>query len=306
MSIRSLCASVAAHVAAILLVLAGPFPSRSSTLVESQRHVTLIAPSPEPVRARKAKIPPRAMPRPFEGRLTHPAVTMPALALELPAPLLVTATLPSGPSPQLPRVNAPAPVVIAAVESTPVKLKTAPTLELRAAGFSSAEISIREPSRQIAIAAGGFDMAAQPAPGARRGSLGASGFSGGGMPLDAAPARRGKVARGEFGDSSVAAPAVMHHSTEVSGLAPVQITFKPRPAYSAEARSLQIEGEVLLEMLFSASGEACFVRLVQGLGHGLDESAIAAARAIRFRPAQRNGSPVDSPAIVHIVFQLAY
>jgi hypothetical protein len=45
---------------------------------------------------------------------------------------------------------------------------------------------------------------------------------------------------------------------------------------------------------------------VRGLGHGLDETAAAAARNIRFRPARRSGDPVDFTAIVHIVFQLAY
>jgi hypothetical protein len=42
------------------------------------------------------------------------------------------------------------------------------------------------------------------------------------------------------------------------------------------------------------------------LGHGLDESAIKAANQMRFKPAERNGSPVDSTAIVHVVFQMAY
>jgi outer membrane biosynthesis protein TonB len=45
---------------------------------------------------------------------------------------------------------------------------------------------------------------------------------------------------------------------------------------------------------------------VQGLGYGLDDSAQSAARQIRFKPAQQGGQPVDSAAIVHIVFQLAY
>jgi outer membrane biosynthesis protein TonB len=42
------------------------------------------------------------------------------------------------------------------------------------------------------------------------------------------------------------------------------------------------------------------------MGHGLDEAAIEAANKIRFKPAVRNGLPVDSTAIVHVVFQLAY
>jgi len=47
-------------------------------------------------------------------------------------------------------------------------------------------------------------------------------------------------------------------------------------------------------------------RVVRGLGHGLDEAAAAAANKMHFKPALRNGQAVDSTAIVHVVFQLAY
>jgi TonB family protein len=61
----------------------------------------------------------------------------------------------------------------------------------------------------------------------------------------------------------------------------------------------------VLEVTFTASGEVKVLRVVQGLGHGLDESAQASARQIRFRPAQQDGQPVDSTANVRIVFALA-
>jgi TonB family protein len=69
---------------------------------------------------------------------------------------------------------------------------------------------------------------------------------------------------------------------------------------------LAIEGEVLVEVVLEASGRVRVVRLVKGLGHGLDENAQAAAREIRFRPALKEGVPADSTAVVHILFQLAY
>jgi TonB family protein len=87
---------------------------------------------------------------------------------------------------------------------------------------------------------------------------------------------------------------------------PVEITYKPNPIYSDEARQLRLEGEVLLEVMFSSTGQLHVNRVVRGLGHGLDEAAIAAANKMRFKPALRNGEPVDSTAIVHVVFQLAY
>jgi TonB family protein len=84
------------------------------------------------------------------------------------------------------------------------------------------------------------------------------------------------------------------------------VTYKPNPVYTDEARQLRLEGEVLLEVSFSASGQLHVNRVVRGMGHGLDEAATAAASKMRFKPAMRNGQPVDSTAIVHVVFQLAY
>ena len=86
---------------------------------------------------------------------------------------------------------------------------------------------------------------------------------------------------------------------------PVEIVSKPKPVYTDEARKLNLEGEVLLEVMFGANGELHVNRVVRGLGHGLDEAAVTAANKIKFKPAQRNGSAVDSTAIVHVMFQLA-
>jgi TonB family protein len=87
----------------------------------------------------------------------------------------------------------------------------------------------------------------------------------------------------------------------------VIILAKPKPVYSAEALKLNLEGEVLLDVIFSASGNEVHVnRVVKGLGHGLDESAMKAAEGIKYKPAMSNGHPVDFPAVVHIVFQMAY
>jgi TonB family protein len=86
----------------------------------------------------------------------------------------------------------------------------------------------------------------------------------------------------------------------------VEIISKPNPVYTQEARQLRLEGEVLLAVLFSANGQVHVNRVVRGLGHGLDEAAVTAASQMRFKPALRLGTPVDSTAVVHVVFQLAY
>jgi len=86
---------------------------------------------------------------------------------------------------------------------------------------------------------------------------------------------------------------------------PVEILSKPKPKYTEEGRKLKIEGEVRLEVQFTATGEVRVIRVVQGLGHGLDEQAVRAAEQIKFKPAQREGQSVDSNATLHIIFQLA-
>ena len=68
---------------------------------------------------------------------------------------------------------------------------------------------------------------------------------------------------------------------------------------------MKIEGDVLLEVNFAATGEIRVLRVVRGLGHGLNESATRAAQGMRFKPAQSGGHPIDFRTTVHIVFRLA-
>ena len=94
-------------------------------------------------------------------------------------------------------------------------------------------------------------------------------------------------------------------ATKESPTTPVEILAKPKPNYTEEGRKLKIEGEVRLEVQFTAAGEVRVIRILQGLGHGLDEQAVRAAQQIKFKPAQREGKAVDSSATLHIIFQLA-
>jgi TonB family protein len=124
-----------------------------------------------------------------------------------------------------------------------------------------------------------------------------SGMGGGG--------RSAKVRQAGFGDSEPVRPEPRRQQAPQTDLQPVQILSKPTPSYTADARAARVEGEVLLEVVFSASGKLRVLRVVSGLGHGLDESAIRAAEQIKYKPASRGAESVDFTAVLHIVFQLA-
>jgi len=85
----------------------------------------------------------------------------------------------------------------------------------------------------------------------------------------------------------------------------IELTYKPIPPYTPEARQMKIQGDVVLKVTFSASGEVRVLGIVHGLGHGLDEQAMRTVKLYRFTPATRNGQPVDLTTNIHITFQLA-
>jgi TonB family protein len=89
-----------------------------------------------------------------------------------------------------------------------------------------------------------------------------------------------------------------------SPTAGVTILYKPNPAYSPEGRARKVQGDVILEVVFLASGQVQVIHVVSGLDYGMDEEAIQAAKRIRFTPAQRDGQPVDFPARLRIEFRL--
>jgi len=165
----------------------------------------------------------------------------------------------------------------------------------------------------VATQLGSFDL--PPGPGRGNGTGGAHGIAGtiasagfgNGIAQGASPGPVRTVAQSSgFGSQEVAHPIAPRQAANGPATAPVEIIAKPRPVYSEEARTLKIEGEVLLEVLFGANGQLHVVRVAQGLGHGLDEAAITAANKMQFKPALQNGSPVDSTVLVHVMFQLAY
>jgi TonB family protein len=140
-----------------------------------------------------------------------------------------------------------------------------------------------------------------------RGTVASTGFGNGIANPPPSSGKRGTLQTTGFADQTVASEAPKKKAAiSESATTPVDILDKPHPQYTAEGRSLRIEGDVVLEMVFLANGSIQVNRVVSGLGHGLDEAATRAAQQIKFKPAKREGQPVDFPARVRIEFRLAY
>jgi TonB family protein len=192
-----------------------------------------------------------------------------------------------------------------------------PAQQVQTGGFGDPNGVPAKPSqgKQINIAqAGGFDMPTGPGVGngtggsnGVRGVVASTGFGNGIATSDPRASTRGTVRQAGFGDADVPAPPTVQAKPAAVAInvIPAEIISKPTPVYTDEARQKRIEGEVLLEVVFEASGRIHVVRVVRGLGHGLDDAAVRAAEQIRFKPAMKDGQPSDSTAVVHIIFQLA-
>ena len=273
------------------------------------RFVSVVPPPELPPPARQ----PVRLPPPRElARLEAPAPVPVLEELPPPEPIEDARAEPVPPEP-LP----PAPVVQPIVErSKPIvqvggfaaavavtQTTTAKTVEQ--AGFDTADSRISERARAGAVV-GAFDSAAatRTTPGTGR-AMGVTdaGF-GAGTAASPGSAARGRVVTADF-DAISAPPAAKAQAEARTIEIPVEIVSKPTPEYTAEARALKIEGEVTLDVEFAATGEIRVHRVVQGLGHGLNEMATRAVQGMRFKPARRNGEAVSVRATVTIVFRLA-
>jgi TonB family protein len=141
---------------------------------------------------------------------------------------------------------------------------------------------------------GGHDM----------GKVASAGFANGVVGGTGKPGGTGTVNTGGFNSMGPAPTQVAIKTSEPAFVPPVVIS-EPHPEYTAEAAQLRIQGEVTLQVRFLASGQVEVLRVVNGLGHGLDEQAKRVAEQIRFKPAIKDGHPVDHTTLIHVTFQLA-
>ena len=98
---------------------------------------------------------------------------------------------------------------------------------------------------------------------------------------------------------------------EVAGFSPkevdtkAEITARPNPTYTREARRMSIQGVVVLKVLLLANGELDRIRVVRRLPYGLTENAIIAACRVKFKPAMKAGKEVSQWATLEYGFRIA-
>ena len=89
-----------------------------------------------------------------------------------------------------------------------------------------------------------------------------------------------------------------------SGIEPPRLVHEVKADYTDDARRRSISGDVLLEIVVRSDGGVGEVRILRGLGAGLDQRAVQAVRQWRFDPARRKGVPVDVLVEVAVEFIL--
>ncbi len=130
------------------------------------------------------------------------------------------------------------------------------------------------------------------------------------------PGGNGTSPSGGYGSqgrvASAGIPAMAAATPTPSAVAPVESKTTPpvllshaEPEYTPEARQLKIQGDVVLRVTITTTGQMVVHSVIHGLGHGLDESAMRSAPSYKFRPATQNGQPVEYTTNIIIKFQTA-
>lgn len=293
-----------------LLVASAMLPST----VQQVRHysttplVAYEAPEPKPYQPAPRIAPRLRVPVPT----TPPAIVMPRAERAIPQPevaapeVRMAAKLPDIPiAPQQPKVVA-TDTFSAGKMDKPTTAKPAAAVQMGGFGDPNG-VAAHDTHGPANIAASGFSDLPNGSGrgngygGPNAGVVASSGFGAGVAGTHAGGS--GTVQQSGFSGFS-SAPAAKRIVASAAPTIPVEILSKPVPDYTSEGRELKIDGEVRLEVLFTINGQAHVIRVIQGLGHGLDEQAVRAAQQIKFKPALHEGQPVDSTAVVHIIFQL--
>jgi TonB family protein len=282
--------SVGLHAVAVIVLIVVPIRASERPLAPSTRsRMVFILPATQ-----LAKLPPAPIVAPRLPPPTPPRPVREVVKAEPPKPRPV--------EPIVAKAVMPAPAPIVPVATPVIERPIEKPLPPPQTGLFERTNAARTNQAAAAVTTGGFGSQTASTRVAANETVTTGGFSSGARAPRAA-ANSGEVQTAGFDQRAAAQPSAAAVTKPADR--PVEIVFKPTPEYTDEARSARIEGTVSLELEFTAAGDVRVLRVVRGLGHGLDEAAQRAALRIRFKPAQSDSGPVDSRATVHITFRLS-
>ena len=293
---------------------------------------------PKPVKPPVPKVKIVAPPVKLEAKLDPPKIVTPPKieAPEPPKPVKLDTPKPMPVIPPAPpKAVAPPPAPKAGLFASPKPTEMANNMnkpELKAGGFGDPVGAKANPNSttNVIAAAGAFNRAPGESSGAgaarkgvvsgasfgagvvggvaggtSHGAVASAGFSNGVVGGTPGGTGHGTVGSAGFGSSGPAKGVQVAMNNAEPAFVPPVVISEPKAQYTSEAQQQHVEGEVTLQVRFLASGQVEVLRVVNGLGHGLDEQARRVAENIHFKPAQKNGQAVDHVTLIHITFQLA-
>jgi periplasmic protein TonB len=89
-----------------------------------------------------------------------------------------------------------------------------------------------------------------------------------------------------------------------AGISAPTAVYSPDPDYTEEARHAKKQGTCVLWLIVDSTGHPRDIRVVRGLGFGLDAKALEAVKQWKFQPALKDGKPVDVQISVEVEFHL--
>lgn len=87
-------------------------------------------------------------------------------------------------------------------------------------------------------------------------------------------------------------------------ITPPRVVYSPQPEYSEQARKAKFQGSCTVGLIVEQDGHTSHIRMLKGIGMGLDENAIAAVQKWKFEPAMKDGNPVRVEIAVEVSFHL--
>lgn len=88
------------------------------------------------------------------------------------------------------------------------------------------------------------------------------------------------------------------------GISAPEAIATPDPEYTEEARNAKTQGVCVLALIVDENGNPRDIRVVRGLGFGLDARAVNAVKQWRFKPSLKDGHPVSVQISVEVGFKL--